>query len=180
MAAQALEAGAHIVNDISALAFDSNMASVAVQFNAPVILMHIKGTPKDMQKNPYYDDVVDEIYQYFEERISYAVEQGICLESIVIDPGIGFGKRLQDNYEILQRLDTFRNLNRPILVGPSRKSFLGKVLDLPPEHCIEGTLAAATAAIMAGADILRVHDVKEMKRAAQITDFIVEKMLVTH
>ena len=126
-----------------------------------------------MQLNPGYDNVVNEIYQYFEERLQYAVGFGIKKEQIVLDPGLGFGKRLRDNYEIVNNLIKFEDLGCPILVGPSRKSFIQKVLDLPAEEAKEGSLAMATAAILNGAHIIRVHDVKEMKRATQIADFLV-------
>ncbi len=169
-ARRALAAGAHILNDVSALGFDSDMAGVAAEFGVPVILMHIKGRPKDMQQKPVYENVVAEIHTYFQERIHYALHQGIKGENLVLDPGIGFGKRLMDNYEIIRQLQRFTDLGRPILVGPSRKSFIGKVLNLTPEESIEGTIAAATAAILNGANILRVHDVKAMKRAAAIAD----------
>lgn len=172
VAEEALVLGVHLVNDISALSFDVRMTEVAAKFDVPVILMHLKGKPKDMQKNPSYGDVVAEICHYLEHRIRYALEHGIKFENIVIDPGIGFGKRVKDNFEIIRRLDEFARLERPILLGPSRKSFIGKTLDLPPEESLEGTLAAASAAILAGADILRVHDVKEVVRAAGIADHI--------
>ncbi len=173
VAKAALESGAHIINDISGLGFDSKLGSVAAQYDVPVILMHIKGKPKNMQMKPTYDDVVNEIYEYFEERLQYASGLGIKKEQVVLDPGLGFGKRLIDNYEIVNGLRKFENFGCPILVGPSRKSFIQKVLDLPSEEAMEGTLAMATAAILNGAHIMRVHDVKEMKRAAQIADFLV-------
>ncbi len=173
VAKDALELGANIINDISGLGFDSELGTVAAQFGAPVILMHLKGNPKSMQLNPSYDNVVTEIYEYFEERLKCAVEFGIKKEQIVFDPGLGFGKRLRDNYEIVNGLREFENLGCPLLVGPSRKSFIQKVLDLPSEEAKEGSLAMATAAILNGAQIIRVHDVKEMKRVAQIADFLV-------
>lgn len=126
-----------------------------------------------MQLNPKYDDVVNEIYEYFQERLKCAVEFGIKKEQIVFDPGLGFGKRLRDNYEIVNGLRKFEKLGCAILVGPSRKSFIQKVLNLPSEEAKEGSLAMATAAILNGAQIIRVHDVKEMKRVAQIADFLV-------
>lgn len=171
----AFESGVHILNDISALSFDPRLGKMAARFDVPVILMHIKGTPKNMQKNPFYSDVMKEIYDYFEKRIEYAESCGIKKENIVVDPGIGFGKRIQDNYEILNRLRELQSLECPILVGTSRKSFIGKVLNLPPEESLEGTIAASTAAILKGAHILRVHDVKEMVRAAKITDRLAGK-----
>ncbi|MFQ5769211.1 MAG: dihydropteroate synthase [bacterium] len=178
VAQEALELGAHMLNDISALTFDPGMAAIVSEFNVPVILMHIKGKPKDMQKHPYYDDVIDEIFNYFEQRIQYALKCGIKFEQIILDPGIGFGKRLVDNYDIIKNLSIFKKLERPILVGISRKSFIGKVLNLPPEESMEGSIAASTAAILNGANILRVHDVKEMKRAAKITDTLTGKSLL--
>ncbi len=173
VAKEALASGAHVINDISGLGFDSELGTVAAQFGAPVILMHIKGKPKSMQLNPKYDDVVNEIYEYFQERLKCAVEFGIKKEQIVFDPGLGFGKRLRDNYEIVNGLRKFEKLGCAILVGPSRKSFIQKVLNLPSEEAKEGSLAMATAAILNGAQIIRVHDVKEMKRVAQIADFLV-------
>ncbi|MFQ6112458.1 MAG: dihydropteroate synthase [bacterium] len=170
VAGRAFELGVHVLNDISALNFDPNLGAMAAKFDVAVILMHIKGKPRDMQKNPTYSDVIGEIYEYFENRIQYALAHGIKKERIILDPGIGFGKRVEDNYEILENLRRFTALNYPILVGPSRKSFIGKVLGLPPEESLEGSLAAATVAILNGAHILRVHDVKEMKRAAKIAD----------
>ncbi len=173
VAQHALDAGAHIINDISALTFDPEMAAVIAEFNVPVILMHIKGKPKNMQENPGYENVINEINDYFRQRMQFAMERGIALNNVVLDPGIGFGKRLMDNYDIIKNIKSFKELGRPILVGPSRKSFIGKVLNLPPEHSVEGTISAATAAILNGADILRVHDVKEMKRAAMIADKLI-------
>lgn len=174
VAQRALELGAHIVNDVSGLQFDAEMAMVVSAFGASVVIMHIKGTPENMQQNPTYDDVVREIYEYFEQRIFFAISQGIDSKNIILDPGIGFGKRLNDNYEIIANLRTFSELGRPILVGPSRKSFIGKILNLPPEETLEGTIAMTTTAILNGARILRVHDVKEVKRAAQITDYLIK------
>lgn len=179
VAEAALSLGAHIVNDISGLGFDPDMAKTAVKYGAPVVLMHIKGKPKDMQKDPIYNNVVQEIREYFEERLGYATGQGIAKEQIILDPGLGFGKRLRDNYEIVNNLMKFTELGCPLLIGPSRKSFIQKVLDLPSDEAREGTLAMGTAAILNGAHILRVHDVKEMKRAAQIADFLVSAAKTT-
>ncbi len=172
VAEAAIQAGATIVNDISGMQFDPGMPEVVHHYKVPVVLMHIKGRPHDMQINPVYDNMMDEIYMYFEDRIDAVVEAGIERELIIIDPGIGFGKRLWDNYEILQRLPEFRGLGCPILVGPSRKSFIGKALDLPVEERLEGTAAAVTAAVLAGSHIIRVHDIKEMLRVVQIADLI--------
>ena len=176
VAKHAFELGVNILNDISALNFDSELGKIAAKFDVPVILMHIKGKPKDMQRNPSYFNLMDEISEYFEKRIDYASECGIKKENIVVDPGIGFGKSIHDNYEILNRLSELQSLGCPILVGPSRKSFIGKVLNLPPEESLEGTIAASTIAILNGANILRVHDVREMVRATKIADRLAGKI----
>jgi dihydropteroate synthase len=171
VAAQALDAGAVIVNDISGLHFDASMVEVISDHGASVILMHIKGTPKTMQTDPQYDDVVDDICEYLQEGIMNAEGKGI--EQIMIDPGIGFGKTLSHNLEIIKRLREFQRLGYPVLVGLSRKSFIGKVLDLPVEERLEGTAAAVAASIMNGANVVRVHDVKAIKRVVQVVDAIV-------
>jgi dihydropteroate synthase len=172
VAKRALEAGAEMINDISALRFDPEMKEVASEYQVPIVLMHIKGTPKNMQENPYYDDVIKEITKYLKESIQMAKDVGIQEEKIIIDPGIGFGKRLEDNLNILKNLRKFSILNCPILVGPSRKSFIGKILDLPVEERLEGSLAALAVSIMNGANIVRVHDVKQSKRVAGIVNAI--------
>ncbi len=172
VAKKALEAGAEMINDISALRFDPKMKEVAGEYQVPIVLMHIKGTPKNMQENPYYNDVIKEIIEYLKESIQIAKDVGIQEENIIIDPGIGFGKRLEDNLNILKNLRKFSILNCPILVGPSRKSFIGKILDLPVEERLEGSLAALAVSIMNGANIVRVHDVKESKRVVSIVDAI--------
>ncbi|MGB2988391.1 MAG: dihydropteroate synthase, partial [Candidatus Zixiibacteriota bacterium] len=136
------------------------------------VLMHIKGTPKEMQKDPYYDDVIVEITEYLRQSIKIAENAGIDREKIIIDPGIGYGKRLQDNLNILKNLRKFSILGCPILIGCSRKSFIGKILDLPAEERLEGSLAALSVAVMNGANIVRVHDVKESKRVVGLVDAI--------
>jgi dihydropteroate synthase len=171
VAAEALRAGACIVNDISGLHFDEGMAETIALYNATAILMHIKGTPRTMQTDIVYDDLIGEIRVYLEEGIRKATAAGV--KQIIMDPGIGFGKELEHNLEIIKRLDEFCDIGRPILIGPSRKSFIGKILNLPVEQRLEGTAAAAAVSIMNGANILRVHDVKEMKRVAIITDAII-------
>lgn len=175
VAETALKAGAHIINDISALRFDHRMKEVVARFQAPVIIMHIKGKPKNMQQNPHYDDLIGEVYHYLDDSIKLACEAGIDRNNIIIDPGIGFGKRLQDNFEILRRLSEFNGLDCPILIGPSRKSFIGKVLDAPPDQRLEGTIAAVAIGIQNGAHIVRVHDVKEISRACRMIDLIIGK-----
>lgn len=168
VAEKALEAGAVMVNDISAMTFDARMLEVAVNKKASVVLMHMKGSPKTMQVNPEYDDVVAEVRQHLAAQAKRAVERGI--EQVIIDPGIGFGKSLYHNLSLIKNLKEFGELGFPILVGPSRKSFIGRLLDLPVNERLEGTAAAVTACILNGAAIVRVHDVKEMKRVAKVAD----------
>lgn len=175
VAEAALDEGANIINDISALRFDTRMIDLVSKSGAPIVLMHIKGTPKTMQENPYYEDVIFEIYEYLEERIEFVVKHGIEKSKVIIDPGIGFGKRIEDNFEILRNLRAFKELKCPILIGPSRKSFIGAALNLPPAQRKEGTAAAVAVGIVNGADIIRVHDVKEMAQVAKITDLLLEK-----
>jgi dihydropteroate synthase len=172
VARRALDAGAQMINDISALRFDPEMKKIAGQYQVPVALMHIKGTPKDMQKDPHYDDVIAEVGDYLQESMRIAEQAGIDRERIIIDPGIGFGKRLQDNLNILKNLSEFSILGCPILIGCSRKSFIGKILNLPVGERLEGSLAALAVAVMNGANIVRVHDVKESKRVAALVDAI--------
>jgi len=172
VAEHALKAGAHIVNDISGLNFDPNMAKVAADYGAPVILMHIQGTPKNMQISPKYHSLISEIISYLRNSIEHAETVGVSPEKIIIDPGIGFGKTMEHNLEIIRRLKEFRCLGKPILIGTSRKSFIGKILDLPVEERVEGTLATVVASIINGADILRVHDIKQVQRAVRMTDVI--------
>jgi len=160
VARQALEAGAQIINDISALRFDPDMAPLAARTGAPVILMHMKGTPKDMQTDPRYDDLLGEIKAFLKDRRDAALAHGIPPEAIILDPGIGFGKTFAHNLEILNHFDTFLELGCPLLVGPSRKAFIGHYLGgLPPEERDIGTLAALAMAVLKGARIVRVHNV---------------------
>ena len=170
VARRALESGANIVNDITALCGDAEMAKVVAEMNAGVILMHMRGTPRTMQQLPVYGDVVSEISSWLQRRIEEAETNGVPPDKIVIDPGIGFGKTVDHNLEILRRIDEFRNLNKPVLIGTSRKSFIGKILDLPVNDRIEGTAATVAWAIAHGADMIRVHDVKTMHRVARMTD----------
>ena len=172
VARQALDAGAQMINDISALRFDPEMKHLAREYEVPVVLMHIKGTPKNMQKDLSYEDVIAEITEYLKQSIEIARNAGIEKHKIIIDPGIGFGKRLQDNLNILKNLKEFSILKCPTLIGSSRKSFIGKILDLPVEERLEGSLAALAVAIINGANIVRVHDVKQTKRVAGMVDAI--------
>jgi dihydropteroate synthase len=168
VAKEALEEGADIVNDISGLSFDKKMAEIVSKYNAYCVIMHIKGKPKTMQKRVYYQDVIKEVYDFLQERVAYAEKRGIKREKIIIDPGIGFGKKLEHNIEIIRRLGEFKSLNLPILVGHSRKSFIGQILSLPPEERLIGSLATAVILLFNGANILRVHDVKATKQALEI------------
>jgi len=170
VAEESLKMGADIINDISALRFDKNMINVVKEFDCPVILMHMKGTPKDMQKNPFYEDPISEIYEFLKERAEFARKNGV--EKIIVDPGIGFGKRLIDNLLIIKHLNKFKELGYPVLLGASRKSMIGMILDLPVEERLEGTLAITTIGVMNGADIIRVHDIKENYRAVKVAEAI--------
>ena len=172
VAKAALAAGADMVNDISGLTFDHNMASLIAERNAPVIIMHIKGKPGDMQKNPNYDNLIKEIKVFFEVQIAIAKKAGIDSGNIILDPGIGFGKRLEDNFEIIRELGQISTMGYPVLLGPSRKSFIGFTLDLPIEERIEGTLASITAGVINGARIVRVHDIRATRRTLTITEKI--------
>ncbi len=170
VAREALKAGANMVNDISGLHFDPRMPDVIAEAGASVVLMHIRGTPKDMQSNPEYGDLIREVYDYLSSAVESARSRGI--EQIMIDPGIGFGKTANHNLELINRLEEFRSIGVPILIGVSRKSFIGKILETPVEARLEGTAAAVTASILHGADIVRVHDVREMRRVALVADAI--------
>jgi dihydropteroate synthase len=170
VAERALDAGATIVNDISGLCFDKRMVDVTAIHKASVILMHIKGSPKTMQTDPVYENIIEEICIDFQKKIQIAQNRGI--HQMFIDPGIGFGKTVEHNLQIIKNLRSFESFGYPIMIGPSRKSFIGKILDLPVDERLEGTAGASAVAIMNGANILRVHDVKEIKRVAQIVDAI--------
>jgi dihydropteroate synthase len=164
-----LKAGAHLINDITGLT-NPDMRNVAVKHNVPVIVMHMRGTPKTMQQNPIYQDLFGEITAFFQGQITMARKAGI--HHIIIDPGIGFGKTVEHNLQILKHLGAFKTLGCPILVGPSRKYFIGVITGLSAQERLEGTIAAITVAIMNGAHMIRVHDVKECKRAVQVADAI--------
>lgn len=170
VAKHALEAGAHIINDITALRGDTAMAQVAAEMEAGVILMHMKGTPRTMQRSPHYKDVVKEVCKALKNWINDASQNGIAPDRIIVDPGIGFGKTTEQNLQILKQLELFKQLNKPILIGTSRKSFIGNLLKLPVTERVEGTLATVCWAIAHGADIVRVHDVKATARVARMTD----------
>ncbi|MBC7092546.1 dihydropteroate synthase [Candidatus Bipolaricaulota bacterium] len=168
VAEAALQAGAQIVNDISALRADPGMARVVAGHGALVVLMHMQGTPRTMQLAPHYQDVVREVRSFLAERIEAAAAVGIDRDLVAVDPGIGFGKTVEHNLDLLRRLDELGELGRPILVGPSRKSFLGAVLGLPVAERLEATLAACAVAVARGADMVRVHDVAPVRRAVDL------------
>ena len=174
VAKEALDSGASMVNDISGSRFDPEMKKIIAEYDVPVVLMHIQGTPKNMQESPKYENLLEDIKSYLNQSISIAEEAGIGEDKIIIDPGIGFGKTLDDSLKILKNLREFKSLGRPVMVGVSRKSFIGKILDLPTDERLEGSLASMAVAIMNGANILRVHDVKESKRVAKLVDAILK------
>jgi dihydropteroate synthase len=171
VAASALDAGASIVNDVSA-GTDPDMIDVVRQRDAAVVLMHMKGEPKTMQEDPTYEDVVVEVHEYLRERIEAAEFAGIEAERIAVDPGIGFGKGLAHNLELIRRVDAFLDLGRPVLVGPSRKRFVGTILDLPEDQRVEGTIGAVAWMVTRGVHMVRVHDVREVSRAVRVIDAI--------
>jgi dihydropteroate synthase len=182
VAEEAFKAGAHILNDVWALRADPALASVAAAFRVPVILMHNRSNPASVEVreqlgNAYigseYDDLIEDVKRELLVSVEIAKKAGIEDEHIIIDPGIGFGKTREHNLELINRLGEIRALGYPVLLGPSRKSFIGFTLDLPPHQRVEGTAAAVAVGITRGADIIRVHDVKEMSRVAKMTDAIV-------
>ncbi len=171
----ALDAGADMLNDVSALRIDLGIAELAAERAVPLCLMHMLGMPKTMQVSPEYGDLMGEIIAFLRERAEAAAEAGVEPGNILVDPGIGFGKTVAHNLEILRRLQELRGLGYPVLIGPSRKSFIGRVLNLPERERLEGTAASVALSIANGADIVRVHDVKEMVRVAGLADAIVGK-----
>lgn len=174
VAARALEAGAAMVNDISAMRFDACMAEVVARHGVPVVLMHMLGTPKDMQLDPKYEDVVGEILDFLKARMDWAVSHGVSQEQIILDPGIGFGKTLEHNLSLIKHLSRFRSLGRPILLGTSRKSFIGKILGADVDNREEGTAATVALGIYNGANIVRVHDVARMLPVVRVTDALLK------
>lgn len=170
VAKSALEAGAEIVNDVSALSFDKEMAGVCAAHKCPVILMHMRGTPKTMQEDTAYADLMGEVYGYLLERLEYARSSGIDIENTVVDPGIGFGKSTEGNIEIITHLAELRSLGRPVLLGASRKAFIGKTLGALVQERLHGTMAVLAVAVANGAGIVRVHDVKEAVQTVRMAD----------
>jgi dihydropteroate synthase len=172
VARQALQAGASMINDISALRFDSDMISVAAEAGVPVILMHMKGTPTSMQEDPTYDNLIQEIVDFLRDAIDRAAQGGIKRDMIIVDPGIGFGKSFDHNLMILGELSRFGVLERPLLIGSSNKTFIGHILDREPHERDTGTMATVAAAVMNGAHIVRVHNVKMSVETVRIIDAI--------
>ncbi len=172
VARQAIGAGARMVNDVSGMTADPGMIEAVASARVPVAIMHTAGRPADMQENPGFKDTVGEIVDWLASRIDYAVDNGVQRSSIIIDPGIGFGKRLSDNLLLIRSLASFRTLKRPILIGPSRKSFIGRVLDVEKNDRLEGTAAAVALSVANGAGMVRVHDVREMGRVVRMTEAI--------
>ena len=172
VARQAIEEGADMVNDISGLRFDPDLRKIVAGYGVSLILMHIKGTPKNMQDNPRYHSLMEEIISYLRKSIKLAEESGVDPARIIVDPGIGFGKTTAHNLEILRRLEELKSLGKPILVGISRKSFIGNVLGLPQEERLEGGLAATSMAVSGGARIVRTHDVKPTRQAVDMVQAI--------
>jgi dihydropteroate synthase len=171
VARSAIAAGADIINDVSGGQFDENMFETVARLGVPYVMMHMRGTPATMLQMTDYDDVVGEILAFFETQIDRAVQSGIDRAKIILDPGIGFAKQYQQSIEIVHHLDRFESLDLPLLVGVSRKSFIGKILNQPdPSRRLWGTSAACCAAIAKGADILRVHDVAEMVDVSRVAD----------
>ena len=175
VAKEALNAGVSLVNDISALRFDEKMASIVAEYKVPVILMHIKGTPKNMQKNPEYKNLLNEIFDYFNDSLNILQRAGGDVSNAIIDPGIGFGKTFEHNLQILNRLDEFKSFGLPLLMGASRKSFIGALLSKKePAERVLGSLSVAVISALKGAKILRVHDVKETAEVLKIADAVMK------
>jgi dihydropteroate synthase len=172
VAQAALSEGADIVNDISALRFDPQMAVLVAAEKVPVVIMHMQGTPQTMQAEPCYNNVLREVQDFLTTQVHFAIEAGVERGNIIIDPGIGFGKTLDHNLTLLRGLPVLASMGQPLLVGASRKTFIGKILGVEPEQRLEGSLAAAIAAVFGGAHILRVHDVKETRKAIRVADAI--------
>jgi dihydropteroate synthase len=172
LAQKAIGAGAQMINDISGLHFDPDLAKVAAKEDIPLILMHIRGTPETMQKDIHYESLFSEILQYLKESILRAESAGLDPDQIIIDPGIGFGKNLEDNLLLIKHLQEFRILGKPILLGTSRKSFIGKILNADVTERLEGTLSSIAIGVLNGAHIIRCHDIVQAKRAIAVADAI--------
>ena len=174
VARRALDAGAALVNDVSALRADPAMVEVVAELGAPVCLMHMQGAPKTMQEDPHYDDVVDDVLQFLEERMAFALARGVAEDQLLLDPGIGFGKTVEHNLTLLRHLDRFVALGRPVVLGTSRKRFLGAILGSEPGDRVIGTVATTVIGLLAGAHVFRVHDVKPNFEALRVALAVVE------
>jgi len=172
VATAALNSGASVINDVSAMEVDPLMVDVALKFDCPLIIMHMKGTPKNMQDDPQYESLISDIKDYLLDRTDFIISKGINPKKIVIDPGIGFGKTVENNFEIINNLKHFTSMDFPVLLGASRKSFIGISLNLPEEDRLEGSLAANIIGFQNGAKIFRVHDVAETNKALIIANKI--------
>lgn len=172
---QALKAGALIANDISGLGFEPELAAAVAQHDAALVLMHIKGTPRTMQALPHYDDLIDEVTRYLQERLALAQRFGVSEDQLILDPGLGFGKSVAHNYTLIRELGQLAALGRPILLGPSRKSFIGAITGKPAQQRRWGTAATVACGIFAGAHIVRVHDVEEMAEVVQVAQAVCQQ-----
>ncbi|MDX6633258.1 MAG: dihydropteroate synthase [Solirubrobacterales bacterium] len=172
VARAALDAGATIVNDVTALRESPGIAALCAERDAELVLMHMQGTPRTMQESPAYDDVVDDVRAFLEQRLALAVAEGVAEQRIWLDPGIGFGKTLEHNLELLRRLDELTSIGPPLVVGTSRKSFLGKLTGAPVDERLGGTIATSVLALRAGARMLRIHDVREVSEALRVAEAI--------
>jgi dihydropteroate synthase len=172
VAQSAIEAGAHLINDVSGLVYDENMVKIAVQYHVPVVLMHMRGTPQNMQNLTEYDDLILDVYSELKKVVDIAIQKGIHKDRIIVDPGIGFSKRAEDNFILLKNLHYFRRIGCPLLIGVSNKSFIGWKLNLPKDERMLGTAAAVAASVLQGAHIVRVHEIKEMRQVIRIIDQI--------
>ena len=177
VARAAIDAGAVMINDVTALRGDTTMIEVVAKTGAGLVLMHMQGTPETMQRSPHYDDVIEDITRFLAERARFAMDRGVAHERIVLDPGIGFGKTLTHNVDLLANLDAFLQLGFPVLVGPSRKGFIGQLTRQSPEGRAWGTAGVVALAVEQGANILRVHDVAPMKDVVTVADAIARRML---
>ena len=170
----ALDNGAHLINDISGMTHDKKMVNIISRYKVPIVIMHMKGTPKTMQQNPTYDNIINEISNFLVKQANIAIKAGVSNEKIIIDPGIGFGKTLNDNYKIIAKLKQISKLGFPVLVGPSRKSFIGETLDESIDERLEGSIVSAALCYKNGAKIVRVHDVEQTKKSLLIVKKIIE------
>ena len=171
VARQALDSGAQIINDISGLTFDEKLIEVAKQYNAGIVIMHIKGNPKTMQQSPFYNDVVKEVYDFLSFQINKAIEKNV--NKIIVDPGIGFGKRIEDNFALIKELEIFQSLGFPILIGVSKKSFIGKVLDIETDEREVASVIMETVSVLKSARIIRTHNVKYCMQMVKLVSHII-------